>query len=99
VTLYQFGVLIVDEPGCLGRLSGVLGVGRLRAGRQQLQLNSGPVHQPQPGIELGAAASAEAAGRACVGPAQVCQQVDVVIGPIVRMHVDPHEINSPRSPG
>ncbi len=49
-----------------------------------------PVHQPQPGRQLGAAAGPDAAHRARVGLAQVHQQIDIVLGPVVRVHVDPH---------
>jgi hypothetical protein len=61
----------VDEPGRAGRLVRILAVGPLRAGGQYLHLDSGPVHQPQPSLEVGAAARADAARLARVGLAQI----------------------------
>jgi hypothetical protein len=69
--LDQFGVLVVDEPGRPGRLLPILAVRQLRTRRQHLHLDPGPVHQPQPGIQLGAVAGPDAARRARVGLAQV----------------------------
>jgi hypothetical protein len=100
LALDQSGVLVVDEPGRPGRLLPVPEVRRLRTGRQHLQPHPGPVHQPQPGLQLGAAAGPQAPRRARVRLAQVHQQVEVVIGPVVRVYIDPHDANAlPRSRG
>jgi hypothetical protein len=93
------GVLVVDEPGRLGRLLPVPAVRQLRAGRQDLQLDPGPVHQPQPRVQLGAVPGAETARHDRAGLTQVHQQVDVVLGPVVRVHVDSHLASPPRSLG
>jgi hypothetical protein len=34
-----------------------------------------------------------------VGLAQIYQQIEVLLGPVVRMHIDPHQVSSPRSRG
>jgi hypothetical protein len=100
LALDQFGVLVIDEPGRPGRLLPVLEVRQLRTGRQHLYLGPCPLRQPQPRLQLGAAAGSDAACRARVGLARVRQQIKIVIGPVVRVYVDPHDVlSSPRSPG
>ena len=82
----QFGVLVVDEPGRPGRLLLILAVRQLRTGRQHLHLDPRPLHQPQPGLQLGTAAGPEAARHDRAGLAQVHQQIDIVLGPVVRAY-------------
>jgi hypothetical protein len=53
-------------------------------------LDPRPVHQAQPSLQVGAAARADAARLARVGLAQVYQQIEELLGPVVRVHIDPH---------
>jgi len=95
----QRGILVVDEPGCGHGLLPVLTMRELRRRREHLHAHPRSVHEPQPGVELVAAAGAHAALGVGVGPAQVDQQVQIVVGPVVRMHIDPHQVSSPRALG
>jgi hypothetical protein len=61
VSLGQPGVLAVDEPRRRDRLRCILGVRTLRTGGQHLHVNPGPVHQPEPRRQFGAAAGAHPA--------------------------------------
>jgi hypothetical protein len=50
----------------------------------------GAVHQPQPRVELSVSTGSDSALGGGIGSAQVYQHVEIGIGPVVGVHVDPH---------
>ena len=98
VAVHQGGVLVIDEPRRGDRLVAVVTVGELWGRGQHLHVHPRPVHQAQPGSELGTAAGAHAALGAGVGLAESDEHVQVVGGPVVRMHIDPHAWPPQRCP-
>jgi hypothetical protein len=84
------GILIVDELGRGHRLPPVGGVRHLGSRGQDLHVNPGPVHQLQPRIELISATGTQATLRVRVGLAEIGHQVEIIVGPVVRMDIDPH---------
>jgi hypothetical protein len=90
IALDHGGILVIHELGRGHRLVAVLAVRQLRRRREHLQVHPRSVHEPQPGVELFAIAGAHAALSAGVGFAEIDQQVEVVVGPVVGVHVDPH---------
>ena len=73
-------------------------VRQLRRRRQHLNVDTRPVHQPQPRIQFRAGPGADPALRGGVGSAEVHQHVEVGVGPVVSVHVDPHARNGSTQP-
>jgi len=86
----QRGVLVVDVAGGRHRTLFVGGVRQLRRGRQHLQVDARAIHQPQPRVEFGAGAAADATLGGGIGFPEIDEHVEVGVCPVVRMYVDPH---------
>jgi hypothetical protein len=86
----QRGVLVVDVPRRGHGTVDVTPVWQLRRGREHLHIDAGAIHQPQPRVKLVPAARADPALRFGVCSAQFNEHVEVGIGPVVRVNVDPH---------
>ena len=83
-------VLVIDVAcGGDGKV-GVAAVRQLRGGREHLEVDSGTIHQSQPRIEFCAVACADPSLGGGVGLAETDEHVEVVVGPVVCVHVDPH---------
>jgi hypothetical protein len=81
---------IVDAAGRRDGQVGIVAVRQLRGGGQHLHVDACAVHQPQPCVEFRAAARADPPLGGGVGLAQLDEQVEVGVRPVVRVHVDPH---------
>jgi hypothetical protein len=57
---------------------------------KHLHVNAGAIHQSQPCVEFRAAAGSDAALCGRGGSAQVDEHVEIAVGPVVGVHVDPH---------
>jgi hypothetical protein len=68
----------------------VRAVRQLRRRGQHLHIEACPIHQSQPRIEIGTTARADAALGCGIGSTEVDQYVEIRVGPVVRVHVDPH---------
>jgi hypothetical protein len=90
VALDHGGVLVVDETSRGDGLVAVLAVRQLGRRREHLHFHPGSIHETQPILELLSVCGPNAALRGRVGPAEIDHQVEVVVGPVVGVYIDPH---------